>query len=245
MTRLPWPTAAVAIVAILSILGTIVALVALGWTAADLGTLVGTESVLAMLLLAAMRGRRPAPRKRPRTLRGPTSGSGLGLALVIVAAAVGAAHASGCGASALEVHADTAALAGTVTAQADIALIRVRAAELDQVLVDARAECGEAGCADERAEHYLALLDAIAASWRPVLACRGAVPEALRAWLDAIDLARLTSTAEIGLAHVVAAAARVVLLYDELRTCIVAARPGTDMPALPAVVTAYATGAAQ
>jgi len=181
-------------------------------------------------------------RRRGRR-RGP--GAGGALVLLVAIAAATTLTSTGCGASALAIQADGAAIVGTTFAQLDAALIRIRAAELDQVLADARTECGAAGCGDARAAYYLERHDAIARGWAPTLACRGPFPEALRSWVDAIELANTAATAELGLQHVIAEAARVVLLYGELRECVTTARPDLDVPPLPAPVAMLAEGAAR
>lgn len=188
-----------------------------------------------------------AAAKRRAERAGGGRGRGGGAAVMLLAAAIAASSSltSGCGASALAVQADTAAAAGTVWTEADTALLRLRAAELDGILEEARDECGPDGCTPEQAERFRARLQAAEEAWAPVLACRAPVPEALRAWVDAVELAHTAATEELGLAHAAAGGARFVLVYQSFAHCIEAARPGTDVPMLPSTVEALASGVAQ
>jgi hypothetical protein len=172
----------------------------------------------------------PSPRTRKRRRGGMAPPLPVLLALGLL---------TGCGASALSIQADAAALTGRVVAEADTAMVRVRAAELDGIRDDARAAC-PTGC-PERAEYHLGRLAEAEARWRPVLDCRAPVVEGLRAWIDAIELAATAATESLGLSHALAEAARVVLLYSGMRECV---GDAVDLPELPEAVTAYAEGVA-
>jgi hypothetical protein len=139
---------------------------------------------------------------------------------------------SGCGAGALGAQADAVAIAAATFAEADTIIVRARAADLDAIVDEARETCRPNGCNEEQAQGFRLRLNERTAHWAPVLACRESVPEALRAWIDAIELAHIAQTAEIGFANVLAAAARASTIYAAAVTCAVAIDPALELPAL-------------
>lgn len=144
--------------------------------------------------------------------------------------------AAGCGASALGVQADLVALGGIATAEADQVIVSTRTRELEAVKSRARGECGSTGCDETRSEFHRAALEATISTWAPVLACRGAVVQALRSWADGIDTARQANDGDLGLELLVILARRFVAAYGALVACVETAAPELDLPGLPAAL---------
>lgn len=148
-----------------------------------------------------------------------------------------------CSPSALGLQADLIAMGGIATSEADKVVVEARARELDQVLVDARTECGEDGCDTERAVYWRARLDEIEGRWAPAMACRAPVVESLRAWADGLATAIAAETDELGLELLIRLAGRFVSTWAALERCVEAAAPDVDVPGLPRDLAALVGGA--
>lgn len=153
-------------------------------------------------------------------------------AIVVAIAATTALLTCGCGAGALAAQADLLALGGIAAARADAVIIDARGRDLDGVLEEARAECGEGGCTDERAEAYRAELARREAAWSPALACRAPIVEALRTWGDGIETANAARTESIGLALVAELLGAFLRTWSALASCLEAAPASIDLPTL-------------
>lgn len=105
--KIQWPTAAVLMTAIVALASTAIALVSMGWSSADVASLLAGEGGFWALALAAMRQlREPAPSSQ-RKPRAPDVGGPVALALACI---VGGSAAAGCGAGPAEQHARLNAL---------------------------------------------------------------------------------------------------------------------------------------
>lgn len=139
----------------------------------------------------------------------------------------------GCGAGMIGAQADLIALGGIASAGADEMIVDARAHELDAIVAEARATCGDDGCTEEQATTLRERLDAGERRWSPVLACRAPVVEALSAWLDGLETAHVAATADIGIALLVRLGLRFITAYSALARCVEAAAPDVDLPQLP------------
>jgi hypothetical protein len=111
-------------------------------------------------------------------------------------------------------------------------IIAARAADLDEVVEEAAAECPAEGCPDDRAAYYRAELERRTETWRAVLACRAPVVESLRSWLDGLRTAQAVATDEVGLELLGVLGARFVAAYAAAGACVEGAG-GPTLPGLP------------
>jgi len=149
-------------------------------------------------------------------------------ALLLSVIVVGSA--AGCGASAISVHA-RAALATAHVHRAAVTIVETaRAESLDRV---------EAAHPVDP-DHDEAVL-AESARWRPALEALDAVAVAIRAWVDALDLARIAEVGDVGLAELLPLGARVLALLA--RVAALARSLGAEVPEVPAWLTGLLGGA--
>lgn len=148
------------------------------------------------------------------------------LALVALAAVLAS---SGCGASGLRTQAHAALVTGATLETTGAAIDAARDRSLDAV----EEEYGDAPDFEER-------LDREAARWTPLGASLDACRDALLAWVDAIELARVADLGEdFFFELIVPLVARVVLLYDDIAR--LSASLGVEVPELPELVRSVAT----
>lgn len=245
-----WPIAVVLSVALASLAALFLLGPQLGVHPETLGDvkrwLAGGAAALGALLLPALKAWLTAdsdgdgkPDWMDKTPTGPRDTL---VALLVAGAVVGGVGTlQGCGAGALGVQADMVAVGGILAAEADAALVRARAADLEEVVTDARAECGSGDCDEERRDHWRGELAARERRWAPAMACREQVPEVLRGWGEALDTARVAQTSSVGLELLARHGGRFVLAYDAFRGCVETAAPErVDLPDPPPELLVYA-----
>lgn len=177
-----------------------------------------------------------------RRRRRRDAGSGPGAAILALAIVLPAAPSLvACSSGAIGVQADMIAIGGILAAEADAVLVRVRAADLEEVLEQARAECGSRGCAEDRVEHYRAELARREAAWEPAMECRATVPQALRSWQEGLETAHTARTSDVGVQLLVRHGGRFVIVYAAFQSCVARAAPdAVPLPEPPPELAAYA-----
>ena len=138
--------------------------------------------------------------------------------------------AAGCGASAIRDHARAALATAHVHRAAVTVVEAARTEALDRV---------EAAHPVDP-EHDAAVL-VEAARWRPALEALDAAAVAIRAWVDALDLARLAEVGDVGLVELLPLGARVLALLA--RVASLARSLGADVPEVPVWLEALLVGA--
>lgn len=246
MTNWYWPTAAAVITLVVAIACIFLFGPSLGIDDRVIDGLIWAIGLLGVPLVGAMRsflGRDSDGDGKPDWMdKTPTGPRDTLVALLVAGAVVGGAGTlQGCGAGALGVQADMVAVGGILAAEADAALVRARAADLEEVVTDARAECGSGDCDEERRDHWRGELAARERRWAPAMACREQVPEVLRGWGEALDTARVAQTSSVGLELLARHGGRFVLVYDAFRGCVETAAPErVDLPDPPPELLVYA-----
>lgn len=154
--------------------------------------------------------------------------------------------AGGCSNSAIGTHADVVTMAGITVSALDRVLLTFRRAHLNGIVQDAAEECTDATpCSPERQAFWRETLQRAEQDWRPVLACRDLLPEALASYVDALETARIAPDERASLTHLAARAARLVLVYEDAAACVNGSLPegqSFELPTLPPSVYTIAEG---
>lgn len=193
----------------------------LGWGIAALSALLRPLVSRAAPAETAEERAARAERARRRINRGPPGTTMMLLALALV----------GCGASGLRTQAHAALVAGTVTSAAWAQVDHARTVRLDQV---------ESSVSQSPDRDLIIAREA--ARWTPIGAGFDAIRDALLAWVQAIDLARIAGEESLTLEdwiRFVPLVGRVALLYDDVAR--LARELELDLPALPPAVRALAS----
>lgn len=194
----------------------------LGWGIAALSALLRPLVSRAASAETAEERAARAERARRRINRGPPPGTTMMLlALALV----------GCGASGLRTQAHAALVAGTVTSAAWAQVDHARTVRLDSV---------ESSVSQSPDRDLIIAREA--ARWTPIGAGFDAIRDALLAWVQAIELARVAGEDSLTLEdwiRFVPLVGRVVLLYDDVAR--LARELEIELPALPPAVRALAS----
>lgn len=142
-----------------------------------------------------------------------------------------AALLAGCGSSAIGLHARAALITTSVHSAAGREVDSARGDALERIEEETRGQPVGARLEALRAERQ---------RWAPIGAGLDGARDAIIAWVQALELARVAGAGDDLLAPLGALAARVALLYDDVQR--LAAGVGLELPALPDAIRGLASG---